>query len=128
MPFHLADQSLGLIFVIFAICTLVIGVAGTRLAGIAVKLAERTGIGQIIAGALFVGMSTSLPGSVLSVTTAWQGQCNGFGPDHLACQYAFRTDTGLCRAGMDDLSHSPSFHPVVCDLRVWSKLTVGNSR
>ncbi|MEQ8392273.1 MAG: sodium:calcium antiporter [Thalassospira sp.] len=73
MPFDLAQQSLGLIIVIFAICTLIIGFAGTRLAGIAIKLAERTGMGQIISGALFVGISTSLPGSVLSVSTAWQG-------------------------------------------------------
>jgi cation:H+ antiporter len=73
MPFDLAQQSLGLIVTIFAVCTVIIGFAGTRLAGIAVKLAERTGMGQIIAGAVFVGMSTSLPGSVLSVTTAWQG-------------------------------------------------------
>ncbi|MBP3127925.1 sodium:calcium antiporter [Thalassospira sp. ER-Se-21-Dark] len=73
MPFDLGQQSLGIIVMTFAVCTLIIGFAGTRLAGIAVKLAERTGMGQIIAGALFVGMSTSLPGSVLSVTTAWQG-------------------------------------------------------
>ena len=58
---------------LFSICAVVIGFAGTRLATIALKLAERTGMGQIIAGAVFVGMSTSLPGSVLSVTTAWQG-------------------------------------------------------
>lgn len=73
MPFDLGQQSLGIIIATFAICTVVIGFAGTHLAGIAVKLADRTGMGQIIAGALFVGMSTSLPGSVLSVTTAWQG-------------------------------------------------------
>ena len=73
MPFDLGQQSLGMIVLTFAVCTLIIGFAGTRLAGVAVKLAERTGMGQIIAGALFVGMSTSLPGSVLSVTTAWQG-------------------------------------------------------
>ena len=73
MPFDLGQQSLGIIVMTFAVCTLIIGFAGTRLAGIAIKLAERTGMGQIIAGALFVGMSTSLPGSVLSVTTAWQG-------------------------------------------------------
>ena len=73
MPFDLAELSLGVIAAIFAVCTLIIGFAGTRLASVAVKLAERTGMGQIIAGALFVGMATSLPGSVLSVTTAWQG-------------------------------------------------------
>jgi cation:H+ antiporter len=73
MPFDLTQQSLATVLVVMTICTIIIGFAGTRLAGIAVKLAERTGMGQIIAGALFVGMSTSLPGSVLSVTTAWQG-------------------------------------------------------
>ena len=73
MPFDLAQQPLGLIVTIFAVCTVIIGFAGTRLAGIAVKLSERTGMGQILAGAVFVGMSTSLPGSVLSVATAWQG-------------------------------------------------------
>jgi cation:H+ antiporter len=50
-----------------------IGVAGTRLAGIADELADRTGLGEIIAGALFVGASTSLPGVITSVTTAAQG-------------------------------------------------------
>ncbi|MCC9624086.1 sodium:calcium antiporter [Thalassospira sp. MA62] len=73
MPFDIAQLSLGVIAAIFVLCTVIIGFAGTRLASVAVKLAERTGMGQIIAGALFVGMSTSLPGSVLSVTTAWQG-------------------------------------------------------
>ncbi|PKR58265.1 sodium:calcium antiporter [Thalassospira lohafexi] len=73
MPLEISELTLPITSVIFAVCALVIGFAGTRLASVAVKLAERTGMGQIIAGALFVGMSTSLPGSVLSVTTAWQG-------------------------------------------------------
>ncbi len=69
----IASLPLWSILGLFLICALVIGFAGTRLATIALKLAERTGMGQIIAGAVFVGMSTSLPGSVLSVVTAWQG-------------------------------------------------------
>ena len=73
MSLEISELTLPITSVIFAVCALVIGFAGTRLASVAVKLAERTGMGQIIAGALFVGMSTSLPGSVLSVTTAWQG-------------------------------------------------------
>jgi cation:H+ antiporter len=47
--------------------------AGTRLAGVANVLADRTGMGEVIAGALFVGGATSLPGIITSVSTAWQG-------------------------------------------------------
>jgi len=56
-----------------AAAALVIGIAGTRLAEYADELADRTGMGEIIAGALFVGASTSLPGIVTSVVTAAQG-------------------------------------------------------
>jgi hypothetical protein len=51
---------------------LVICLAGTRLARLADTLADRTGMGEIIAGALFVGASTSLPGVITSITTAAQ--------------------------------------------------------
>ena len=49
-----------------------IGFAGTRLAHVADTLADRTGMGEILAGAVFVGASTSLPGVITSVTTAWE--------------------------------------------------------
>ena len=62
MPFDIAQQSLGLIVLIFAICTLIIGFAGTRLAGIAIKLAEQTGIGNI--GWESVAMLTLYGGSI----------------------------------------------------------------
>jgi cation:H+ antiporter len=50
-----------------------IAVAGTKLSGIADKLADRTGMGEVVAGALFVGAATSLPGAITSVTAAAQG-------------------------------------------------------
>lgn len=58
---------------LFAACAAAIALAGTRLAHIADELAERTGMGEIVAGALFVGGSTSLPGIITSMTTAAEG-------------------------------------------------------
>jgi len=50
-----------------------IAVAGSRLAGVADEFADRTGMGEVLAGAIFVGASTSLPGIITSVSTAAQG-------------------------------------------------------
>lgn len=52
---------------------LVIVFAGSKLAGIADRLADRTGMGEVIAGAVFVGGSTSLPGAIASMATAAEG-------------------------------------------------------
>jgi len=52
---------------------LAIVLAGTRLAGVADRLADRTGIGEVLAGALFVGGSTSLPGAIASMVSAAEG-------------------------------------------------------
>lgn len=46
--------------------------AGTRLAGIANVLADRTGMGEVMAGAVVIGASTSLPDLVTSVSAAAQ--------------------------------------------------------
>ena len=61
-----------------AVAVLLIGgavilVAGTRLAGVADRLADRTGLGEAFVGAVFLGASTSLPGITASVTAAWDG-------------------------------------------------------
>lgn len=66
----LADLTLGSAAVLFLGCTLVIGVAGTRLTHIVDDLADRTGLGEAIAGAVLLGMATSLSGLVLSVSAA----------------------------------------------------------
>lgn len=65
---------------------------GPRLARLAEALAIRTGLGQAVAGALFLGMSTSLPGITTSVTAAASGDAelavsNGIGG--IAAQTAF---------------------------------------
>ncbi len=69
----LQDAPLYLLVGGFVLAGLVIAVAGTRLSGIADDLADRTGIGEALVGALLLGATTSLPGIVASVTAAWGG-------------------------------------------------------
>jgi cation:H+ antiporter len=58
---------------VFSLCALVITLAGTRITRVVDQLADQTGIGEAAAGAVLLGASTSLGGSVLSVTAAWNG-------------------------------------------------------
>ncbi len=58
---------------VFIACAVVIGVAGTRITRIVDQLADRTGIGEATAGAVLLGGTTSIGGSVLSVSAAWNG-------------------------------------------------------
>lgn len=69
----IAGLSLPFLIGIFVASAAVIAFAGVRLAHVADTLADRTGMGEIIAGAVFVGASTSLPGIITSVTTALDG-------------------------------------------------------
>jgi cation:H+ antiporter len=68
----LASHSLWVIGGVFVAAAAVIGVAGVKLSSVADKLADRTGMGEVIAGALFVGAATSLPGAITSISTAAQ--------------------------------------------------------
>lgn len=69
-------ESLGLTAVTaaFVVCALVIAVVGTRLTNVADELADRTGLGEAVTGAVLLGAATSLSGIVLSVTAAARGQ------------------------------------------------------
>ncbi|WP_043530993.1 sodium:calcium antiporter [Litchfieldella xinjiangensis] len=70
----LDDLSLPLAIGLFIASAAVIGVVGTRLASIVDELADRTGLGEAIAGAVLLGLATSLAGIVLSVSAAWGGR------------------------------------------------------
>ena len=59
--------------VLFAASAIVILVAGTRLTNVADALADRTGLGEALVGAVLLGASTSLSGIVTSVTAAYAG-------------------------------------------------------
>lgn len=69
----LSTVSLVWIVAGFVASAAAIAVAGTLLAARADVLADRTGWGEAIVGAVLLGGSTSLPGILTSVTTAWQG-------------------------------------------------------
>ena len=71
---QIADYPLGGLIAVFVAAAVAICIAGTRLSFVADELADRTGMGEVIAGALFVGAATSLPGAITSVSTAMQGQ------------------------------------------------------
>lgn len=58
---------------LFVIAALVIGLAGTKLAGYADRLADRTGLGEAITGTLLLGLATALPGMAASVLAAIEG-------------------------------------------------------
>ena len=57
----------------FVACAFAIGVFGTRITGVVDQLADRTGVGEALAGAVLLGAATSLGGSVLSVVAAANG-------------------------------------------------------
>ena len=58
---------------VFAAAALTILFVGTRLAGLADVLADRTGLGEAVAGALLLGATTSASGTITSITAAASG-------------------------------------------------------
>lgn len=58
---------------VFAGAALAIAAAGTRLANLADRLADRTGLGEALTGTIFLGFLTALPGLVASVVAALDG-------------------------------------------------------
>src|SRR6056297_715374 len=62
--------SLPLAAAAFAVATVVIAFAGARLARVVDRLADRTGLGEAISGAVLLGSATSLAGLTVSVVAA----------------------------------------------------------
>ena len=69
----LTPGTTGSILLAFGVAAAVILFAGVRLSGVADKLADRTGLGEAIVGAVLLGAATSLSGLTTSVTAAWNG-------------------------------------------------------
>lgn len=65
--------SLEWIILLFFVGTLLIGYSGVKSAKIAESIAFKSGMGQAITGALFLGISTSLSGTILTFYTAGTG-------------------------------------------------------
>ncbi|SDG68150.1 sodium:calcium antiporter [Psychroflexus sediminis] len=64
-------MSLTLSIIIFGVATLVIVVAGTALTRYADQLADKTGLGEALVGAVFLGGVTSIAGIITSVSAAY---------------------------------------------------------
>ncbi|MEM6751417.1 MAG: sodium:calcium antiporter [Cyanobacteria bacterium P01_C01_bin.38] len=69
-------QSLPIGISLFIIAAIVIGLVGTRMCKVADRLADATGWGEAVVGAVFLGGSTSLAGIVTSVTAAYGGHAD----------------------------------------------------
>lgn len=87
-----AEFSLTANLIVFGVAALVVLLAGTRMTGIADRIADRTGLGEAVTGGLLLGAATSLSGTVVSVTSALDGHAslafsNGVGG--IAAQTAF---------------------------------------
>lgn len=68
-----SDAPLWIVAAVLVISAFVILLAGSKLAGKADELADATGWGEAITGAVFLGAATSLPGIITSLTTAYEG-------------------------------------------------------
>lgn len=62
-----------LTFFLFCLAAGVIAVCGIRMTQLADRLADRTRLGEAVVGGLLLGMSTSLSGTVTSISAAWNG-------------------------------------------------------
>ncbi|RNE90087.1 sodium:calcium antiporter [Marichromatium sp. AB31] len=84
--------SLALIVVVLVASAAVIAVVGTRMARLADRLADLTGLGEAVFGAVLLGASTSLPGIIVSLTVASAGKAElavGNAVGGIAAQTAF---------------------------------------
>lgn len=67
------SESLSINIGLFVVAAAVIALVGTKMAQIGDRLADSTGLGEAVMGAVFLGGSTSLSGIVASVTAAAGG-------------------------------------------------------
>lgn len=88
----LVDLDLISALVLFGAAALVITATGVFITGVADRLADKTNLGEAMVGGIFLGMATSLSGSVVSITAGLDGRAslafaNGIGG--IAAQTAF---------------------------------------
>ena len=66
-------DSISIALIVFGISAAVILLCGIKITRLADALGKRTGMGSALFGAVLLGGTTSLPGIITSVSTAWQG-------------------------------------------------------
>ncbi len=106
-------MSLPASFAVFFICAVFIGFAGTRLSKCADVLADRTGLGEALMGAVFLGACTSLAGITASVTAASHGHAglslsNAFGGIAAQTAYLAVADMAYKKANLEHAAASLS--------------------
>ncbi|EAR52231.1 Sodium/calcium exchanger membrane region protein [Oceanicola granulosus HTCC2516] len=67
---------LPVVLAIFAACGVVILLLGVRMTALADRIADLTGLGEAVVGAVLLGAATSLSGVVVSVTAALDGRAS----------------------------------------------------
>jgi cation:H+ antiporter len=87
-----SSLSTGLLLAVGAAAALVILFAGMRMTGLADRIADRTAFGEAMVGGVLLGAATSVSGTIVSLTTALEGNAslafsNGVGG--IAAQTAF---------------------------------------
>ncbi|TNB48217.1 sodium:calcium antiporter [Martelella lutilitoris] len=70
------NLSLVWLVAIFAGAGLIILACGVRITDVADRIADRTGLGEALIGGLLLGAATSLSGTVVSITTAFEGRAS----------------------------------------------------
>ncbi len=68
-----SSMSILLLLGIFAVAAGLVWISGTKLSGVADKLAEKTGLGRAFIGVLLLGGITSLPEAVTTIATSLKG-------------------------------------------------------
>lgn len=71
-----ADLSTAVLIGAFLTAAAVVFFSGLKMTGLADRLADRTGLGEALIGAVLLGAATSLSGTIVSVTAAWDGHAS----------------------------------------------------
>jgi cation:H+ antiporter len=108
-----ASLSTPVIIGIFAAAAVVVFLTSLRITRLADIIADRTGIGEAMAGGLLLGAATSLGGLTVSATSAWAGDAslaisNGVGG--IAAQTAFlaAADLAVRKANLEHAAAEPA--------------------
>lgn len=97
---------------LFVGAAVAIAFAGTRMARVADQLADRTGMGEALAGALFLGGVTSFPGLMTTTVTALEGLptlavSNAVGSIAVQTLWLVIGDLMMRRANLEHVAASP---------------------
>lgn len=99
--------------VLFAVAAAAVAVAGVRMTRVADRLADITGLGEAVTGAVLLGASTSLAGIIASVTAAARGHpelaiSNAVGGIAAQTLFLAFADIAYRRANLEHAAASPT--------------------